>query len=59
MTDDNSKKLPRSICDIDYPILCRHFGEKKAIQIMLLAKAKHEEDMIRVGAMDPIELKDS
>lgn len=59
MTDDNSSKIPRSICDIDYPILCKHFGEQKARQIMLLTKVMHEEDMIRIGAMDAKELKES
>lgn len=59
MDDKETSREPRSIAEIDYPILCKHFGQQKAIQIMLMAKAMNEETMIRIGAKEQEERRDS
>lgn len=42
-------KKPRSLAEMDYQILCEKFGEQKALEIMRMANALHEESAIRIG----------
>jgi hypothetical protein len=50
MVDDkeNSKK-PRSLAEMDFRILCKKLGKRKALEIMHLANALNEESAIRIG----------
>lgn len=50
MTDEKeAPKKPRSLAEMDYQILCEKFGKQKALEIMRLANALHEEAAIRIG----------
>lgn len=59
MDDKKTSREPRSIAEIDYPILCKHFGRQKANEIMLMAKALHEETRIQLGLNEQEERRDS
>lgn len=50
MSEDLNVVPIGTILDIDYPILVRKFGEKKAIEIIMLSRELNRAARIRTGA---------
>ena len=49
MDDKENSKKPRSLAEMDYQILCKQLGKRKALEIMHQANAPHEESAIHIG----------